>query len=144
VVCRSREFLKNWRELAVTLPFHTCFDQNIFNLLIQRRNKFTRLPGRLRTLRGAFLAEVTIVIDDSGRETLRVGTEMPLLVHATLQGQQYHVQAPGPMSFGSDQIHCPLRMFRGPRLRGMQRKPFSEFFSEAKEELRTARVLAAN
>jgi hypothetical protein len=126
VICRSVEFLLAWRAAAVATPFHTCFDQNLFNLLAHERGRFMRLPAAWN-VHGAMLGQAEAA--DA------------IVLHATSMRGEHHATASGSLGFQGDQIHdSKLRVFRDSSLRAKQERLFADFFAENRAELRAAGV----
>ncbi len=140
-VCRSPELLARWRRVAADMPFHTCFDQNVFNLLLHN-SAMTILPSEKWNLHGYLLGDVAPPHADLQQVSLITGTR-PLIVHATSQRGQHHLQADGRIGFGDEQLPCRLRIFRNEQLKALQEALFAEFYADAKNEMREAGLFAA-
>jgi hypothetical protein len=139
-VCRSPAFLDAWWERGKTVPMHLCFDQNIFNLLVQRRGAPKLLPAWEWNLHGANLNAARVVTDPSGRSTLMLGNERPLLLHPTSPRAEDVFMA-SDLKVAGYTLPGYLKFCANPAVQRLQQLLVNEYVSQTFAELRASGVM---
>jgi hypothetical protein len=139
-VCRSHAFMEAWWERGKTVAMHVVFDQSIFNLLIQKRGAPVLLSAREWNLHGSALNAATVAADASGRPTLLIGNEKPLLLHPT-SPRAADVFMAGDLKVGGQALPGYLKFCVNPAVQRLQQMLLNEFLTENFAELRASGVM---
>ena len=113
VVCRSHEFMRVWSRQTEQFPEHLLFEQNAFNLVVQRRRTLLELPYRKWNFHGRLFAEAEISCD--GRAVSADG-EPVFVIHA-LSGNREHITRYTNILVGCQLIPCDFRLCQNVVLR---------------------------
>lgn len=127
--CRSGTFLDRWAEAAVGVPFHPLFDQNLFNLVLQRDAiSFLTLDCEEWQAQGPALDAVSLVAPaDGGRPAASIGGRNIKTLHTTSS-------APGHLLIGNCRLTVrnldltgPFKLFLAEPLRLHQLQLLASF-----------------
>ncbi len=139
-VCRSPAFMQAWWERGSNVAMHAIFDQNIFNLLVQKRGAPVLLSAREWNLHGRNLNAATVMSDPSVRPTLFIGNEKPLLLHPTSPRAEDVFMA-GDVKVGGQALPGYLKFCANPAVQRLQQMLLNEFLKENLAELRASGVM---
>lgn len=137
--CRSPDYLQAWDQSAQSMPVHSMYDQNLFNLLLHERGPPTELSAAVWNLHGALLAQARAG-EAEGRFAVMVGEERTLALHATSSRAEDVLTGSG-LKLGGEQIEGYLKFCRNPVLRQVQDFIMRDFVAESIDDLRRAGVL---
>lgn len=126
LVCRSRRFLAEWRDFTLNIPFHAIFEQNAFNILVDRKEQPFVLPAERWNRHGDLLQTSPNPAD--GPDVSQDG----LILHATSPGERHHRHRHDMCLAigGGMMVKGDFKLFREPALRRLQWQAIKGFLDE--------------
>jgi tetratricopeptide (TPR) repeat protein len=125
-VCRSAEFLVEWRAVTESTARHLVFDQNVFNALLHAGRWKTRIVPPAWNLHGNQLADVDVRPGEGGSRELYYGQQRVRLLHATSQGE-HHERVQFRAAVLGRRFSGRVKLFRHELLRAWQLGHLQQF-----------------
>jgi hypothetical protein len=126
--------MRDWSEQTERLPEHPAFEQNAFNIVIQRRGKALALPTVRWNLHGHRLTDGKVSRHDGAAGPIAVDGEPVLILHPTSPRAQDIAIRPF-VRVGRERIPCQYRLAVNPILQDLQVAELKGFLLETWDEL---------